>query len=51
MRTSSGTGRTLGWKLKTVCAVQPIHSPRSLALVSDVDSATMRILCSSWAEM
>ena len=42
MCSSSGTGRTLEWKLKIALGAQPIHSARSLALASDVESPTMR---------
>ena len=40
---SIGTGRTPGGKLKSPCAVAPIHSPRSLAFASEVESAIIRI--------
>ena len=39
------------WKLKRPWCEQPIHSARSLALASEVESARMRILLSVWREM
>ena len=42
---SSGTGLTLGWKLKNAVALQPSHCEMSLALDRDELSATMRMVC------
>ena len=48
---SSGTGRTLLWKLNSPCAVQPIHSAKSFAFAKLVASATIRVRLSVWLEM
>ena len=40
---SSGTGLTLGWKLKNAVALQPSHCEMSLALDRDELRATMRM--------
>ncbi len=37
--------------MKSPCDVAPIHSPTSLALASEVDSARMRMGRSSWLLM
>ena len=48
---SNGTGRTFEWKLKSPCAVHPIHSAKSFAFAKLVASATIRVRDSVCDEM